>query len=80
MIDLTIHFQSMHYRHQEAGQALVPQLPQLAECKARDFQLDGWVGRWTRLKHSSNDCKVNAKGRFMCMNLNEKCEDPWCRG
>lgn len=54
-------------------------LPPLRQCKARDFQLAAWAGRWARTKFNET-CSVDKRGRFKCLDAEAKCDEPWCRG
>ncbi|KAK8928200.1 hypothetical protein KSP39_PZI017295 [Platanthera zijinensis] len=54
-------------------------LPDLRLCRAADFGLPAWSGRWTR--HARNDsCAVDRAGRYRCLDPALPCELPWCAG
>ncbi|KAK9139637.1 hypothetical protein Scep_009318 [Stephania cephalantha] len=54
-------------------------LPQLHQCRRRDFTRQIWSGRWTR--HARNDnCRIDRDGRFRCLDGDHKCEKTWCYG
>ncbi|KAG0561121.1 hypothetical protein KC19_9G039100 [Ceratodon purpureus] len=54
-------------------------LPALRRCTDEDFSLKAWSGRWNR--HTWNDtCEIRDDGRFVCIDPNEECQEPWCDG
>jgi hypothetical protein len=55
-------------------------LPALETCRAADFTLDAWSGRWTRLAKKDNCEDVNSAGRYRCLEPEHPCEAPWCEG
>lgn len=54
-------------------------LPEIKQCKNKDWKRDVWSGRWTR--PSKNDtCEVDDFGRYRCLDPNVQCPSPWCDG
>lgn len=54
-------------------------LPELQTCQESDFGRDLWSGRWTR--HGRNDdCQISNDGRYRCLPLDFRCQNPWCNG
>ncbi|CAM6095582.1 unnamed protein product [Calypogeia fissa] len=48
-------------------------------CKLKDFRKKYWSGRWTREK-ATKDCEYDQHGRWKCVDLKLKCQEPWCKG
>lgn len=63
------------------GSAPVP-VPEeeLRRCDpAEDYKRKNWEGRWTRSKFNET-CRANEKGRFLCLDRNQTCDDGRCDG
>ncbi|KAH0470636.1 hypothetical protein IEQ34_000359 [Dendrobium chrysotoxum] len=54
-------------------------LSDLQICRASDFAVPAWSGRWTRLTRNDS-CAVDRAGRYRCLDPALPCEQPWCAG
>eukprot|EP01018_Ginkgo_biloba_P027008 Gb_21364 [translate_table: standard] len=53
--------------------------PGLEQCRASNYKLPAWSGRWTRGSYNET-CEISYNGRFECLDPREPCAEPWCEG